>query len=101
MLEALDHWLLNPVLLGKGNTASAESRWEQLRAGAAEFGLHQDWGTTPTAIDACLTVADKVGVQVNLYPDTPARRAGPAARRTGACPVRLLSASPDQAVGNR
>ena len=44
--------------------------WEQLRAGAAGFKLHEDWGTTPAAIDACLTVADVAGVQVNLHSDT-------------------------------
>ncbi|MDT5335840.1 MAG: urease subunit alpha [Mycobacterium sp.] len=70
MLEALDHWPLNVVLLGKGNTVSAEAMWEQLRAGAAGFKLHEDWGTTPAAIDACLTVADIAGVQVNLHSDT-------------------------------
>jgi urease subunit alpha len=70
MLEALDHWPLNVVLLGKGNTVSAEAMWEQLRAGAAGFKLHEDWGTTPAAIDACLTVADAAGVQVNLHSDT-------------------------------
>jgi urease subunit alpha len=70
MLEALDTWPLNVALLGKGNTVSSESMWEQLRAGAAGFKLHEDWGTTPAAIDACLTVADAAGVQVNLHSDT-------------------------------
>ena len=70
MLEALDTWPLNVALLGKGNTVSADSMWEQLRAGAAGFKLHEDWGTTPAAIDACLTVAEEAGVQVNLHSDT-------------------------------
>jgi urease subunit alpha len=70
MLEALDHWPLNVALLGKGNTVSAEAMWEQLRAGAAGFKLHEDWGTTPAAIDACLKVADASGVQANLHSDT-------------------------------
>ena len=70
MLEALDTWPLNVALLGKGNTVSAEPMWEQLRAGAAGFKLHEDWGTTPAAIDACLTVAEAAGVQVNLHSDT-------------------------------
>jgi urease subunit alpha len=70
MLEALDTWPLNIALLGKGNTVSADSMWEQLRGGAAGFKLHEDWGTTPAAIDACLTVADAAGVQVNLHSDT-------------------------------
>ena len=70
MLEALDTWPLNIALLGKGNTVSAEAMWEQLRGGAAGFKLHEDWGTTPAAIDACLTVADAAGVQVNIHTDT-------------------------------
>ncbi|MGZ6777599.1 MAG: urease subunit alpha [Mycobacterium sp.] len=70
MLESLDHWPLNVALLGKGNTVSGEAMWEQLRGGAAGFKLHEDWGTTPAAIDACLTVADAAGVQVNIHTDT-------------------------------
>ncbi len=70
MLEALDHWPLNVALLGKGNTVSHEALWEQLRAGAAGFKLHEDWGTTPAAIDACLSVADESGVQVAIHTDT-------------------------------
>jgi len=70
MLEALDTWPLNIALLGKGNTVSAEGMWEQLRGGAAGFKLHEDWGTTPAAIDACLTVAEAAGVQVNIHTDT-------------------------------
>lgn len=70
MLESLDSWPLNVALLGKGNTVSAEAMWEQLRAGAAGFKLHEDWGTTPAAIDACLTVAEAAGVQVNIHTDT-------------------------------
>ena len=70
MLESLDSWPLNVVLLGKGNTVSAEGMWEQLRGGAAGFKLHEDWGATPAAIDACLTVADAAGVQVNIHTDT-------------------------------
>ncbi len=70
MLEALDGWPVNIALLGKGNTVSTESMWEQLRAGAAGFKLHEDWGTTPAAIDACLRVADASGVQVAIHTDT-------------------------------
>src|SRR5258707_9578996 len=47
MLSAMDDWPVNVVLLGKGNTTSEDSLWEQLRAGAAAFKLHEDWGTTP------------------------------------------------------
>jgi urease subunit alpha len=70
MLEALDSWPMNIALLGKGNTVSAESMWEQLRGGASGFKLHEDWGSTPAAIDACLSVADASGVQVALHTDT-------------------------------
>ncbi len=70
MFEALDPWPVNVVLLGKGNTTSAEAMWEQLRAGASGFKLHEDWGSTPAAIDACLRVADESGVQVALHSDT-------------------------------
>ena len=70
MLESLDHWPINVALLGRGNTVSHESLWEQVRNGAAGFKLHEDWGTTPAAIDACLTVADESGVQVAIHTDT-------------------------------
>ncbi|TDT17384.1 urease [Ilumatobacter fluminis] len=70
MLEATDHWPVNVALLGKGNTTDHEAMWEQLRGGAAGFKLHEDWGTTPAAIDACLTVADQSGVQVAIHTDT-------------------------------
>ena len=70
MLESLDTWPLNFALLGKGNTVNAEALWEQLRGGASGFKLHEDWGSTPAAINACLTVADAAGVQVALHTDT-------------------------------
>ncbi|MET7396755.1 urease subunit alpha [Dactylosporangium sp. NPDC005572] len=70
MFEALDPWPVNVLLLGKGNTVSEEAMWEQLRGGAGGFKLHEDWGTTPAAIDACLRVADASGVQVNIHTDT-------------------------------
>ncbi|MDT5132149.1 MAG: urease subunit alpha [Mycobacterium sp.] len=70
MLESLDSWPMNIALLGKGNTVSAEAMWEQLRGGASGFKLHEDWGSTPAAIDACLAVADASGVQVALHSDT-------------------------------
>jgi urease subunit alpha len=70
MLAATTQWPVNMVLLGKGNTVSAEGLWEQLRAGAAGFKLHEDWGSTPAAIDACLTVAQAAGVQVAIHTDT-------------------------------
>ncbi|MEP7180288.1 MAG: urease subunit alpha, partial [Pseudonocardiales bacterium] len=70
MLDAMTEWPVNIVLLGKGNTVSSEGLWEQLRAGAAGFKLHEDWGSTPAAIDACLTVAQAAGVQVAIHTDT-------------------------------
>ena len=70
MLESLDCWPVNFALLGKGNTVSHEGLWEQLRGGASGFKLHEDWGSTPAAIDACLRVADAAGVQVALHTDT-------------------------------
>ncbi|SDR02842.1 urease subunit alpha [Thermostaphylospora chromogena] len=70
MLEAMDSWPVNVALLGKGNTVSAEALTEQLREGASGFKLHEDWGTTPAAIDACLRVADAFGVQVAIHTDT-------------------------------
>jgi urease subunit alpha len=70
MLEALDPWPVNVLLLGKGNTVSDEALAEQLRAGAGGFKLHEDWGSTPAAIDACLRAAEAGGVQVALHSDT-------------------------------
>lgn len=70
MLVALDGYPVNVALLGKGNTVRAEALWEQLRAGASGFKLHEDWGTTPAAIDACLRVCEESGVQVAIHTDT-------------------------------
>ena len=70
MFEALDAWPINVLLLGKGNTVGREALVEQLKAGAGGFKLHEDWGSTPAAIDACLAVADEYAVQVALHTDT-------------------------------
>jgi urease subunit alpha len=70
MLEAMDPFPVNVALLGKGNTVSTDSLEEQLRAGASGFKLHEDWGSTPAAIDAALTVAGRHGVPVALHSDT-------------------------------
>ncbi|SEQ22900.1 urease subunit alpha [Lentzea xinjiangensis] len=70
MLTSMDHMPVNVLLLGKGNTVSAEGLREQLAGGAGGFKLHEDWGTTPAAIDACLRVADESGVQVAIHTDT-------------------------------
>ncbi|MBG0828947.1 urease subunit alpha [Planomonospora sp. ID67723] len=70
MLESLDSYPVNVALLGKGNTVNAEGLTEQLLAGASGFKLHEDWGTTPAAIDVCLSVADATGTQVTIHTDT-------------------------------
>jgi len=70
MLRALDDLPVNVLLLGKGNTASPEALWEQLLGGVSGFKVHEDWGSTPAAIDTCLQVADLAGVQVALHSDT-------------------------------
>ncbi len=70
MFAALERWPVNIVLLGKGNTASEAALWEQLRAGACGFKLHEDWGTTPAAIHHCLNVCDESGVQAAIHTDT-------------------------------
>ncbi|GGC56854.1 urease subunit alpha [Hoyosella rhizosphaerae] len=70
MLEALDSWPMNIALLGKGNTVNEAAIWEQIRAGASGMKLHEDWGSTPAAIDVCLKVADEAGIQVALHSDT-------------------------------
>ncbi len=103
MLEALDGWPMNVALLGKGNTVSAECLWEQLRGGASGFKLHEDWGSTPAAINACLTVADASGVQVALHTDTlnemPASSRTPSARSQAAPSTPTTPRAP--AVGTR
>jgi urease subunit alpha len=70
MLEALDGLPVNVLLLGKGNTVSVEGLREQVLGGAAGFKLHEDWGSTPAAIDACLRVCDEMGVQAAIHTDT-------------------------------
>jgi urease subunit alpha len=70
MLEAADAWPMNFGFLGKGNAGTTEPLVEQVRAGACGLKLHEDWGTTPAAIDACLRVADDMDVQVAIHTDT-------------------------------
>jgi urease subunit alpha len=70
MHRALDELPVNVLLLGKGNTVSDSALDEQVMAGAGGFKLHEDWGSTPAAIDACLRAADRLGVQVALHTDT-------------------------------
>jgi urease subunit alpha len=70
VLRALDDVPLNVLLLGKGNTVSAASLAEQALAGAAGYKVHEDWGSTPAALDAALTAADEWGLQVALHSDS-------------------------------
>ena len=70
MLEAADAFPMNLGFLGKGNASLHEPLREQVRHGAIGLKLHEDWGTTPAAIDACLSVADEMDVQVAIHTDT-------------------------------
>jgi urease subunit alpha len=70
MHRSLDALPVNILLLGKGNTVSAESLREQALAGAAGYKVHEDWGSTPAAIDAALRAADEFGLQVALHSDS-------------------------------
>ena len=68
--RALDELPVNVLLMGKGNTVSAEGLAEQALAGAAAYKVHEDWGATPAAIDAALRAADEFGLQVALHSDS-------------------------------
>ncbi|OUC15200.1 MAG: urease subunit alpha [Alkalinema sp. CACIAM 70d] len=70
MLKSLDAFPMNFGLLGKGNSAQPEALEEQVEAGAIGLKLHEDWGTTPAAIDTCLGVAEDYDVQVAIHTDT-------------------------------
>jgi len=70
MLQAADAFPMNLGFFGKGNASSAAGLIEQIEAGACGFKLHEDWGTTPAAIDCCLSVADDMDVQVLIHTDT-------------------------------
>lgn len=70
MLEAAEAFPMNLGFLGKGNASFPEPLREQIEAGAIGLKLHEDWGTTPAAIDACLAVADEYDVQVAIHTDT-------------------------------
>jgi urease subunit alpha len=70
MLEAADGLPINLGLLGKGNASRPEPLREQVEAGVIGLKLHEDWGTTPAAIDTCLSVAEETDVQVAIHTDT-------------------------------
>ncbi len=70
MLQATDAFPVNIGLTGKGNTSEPNGLVDQIRAGAVGLKLHEDWGTTPPAIDCCLGVAEEEDVQVTIHTDT-------------------------------
>ena len=70
MLQAADAFPMNLGFFGKGNASLAAGLVEQIEAGACGLKLHEDWGTTPAAIDCCLSVADDMDVQVLIHTDT-------------------------------
>src|SRR6187401_2717059 len=70
MLQATDTLPMNFGFLGKGNSSAPEGLVEQILGGAIGLKLHEDWGTTPAAIDACLSVAEQYDVQVTIHTDT-------------------------------
>ncbi|MBD2528494.1 urease subunit alpha [Nostoc flagelliforme FACHB-838] len=70
MLQAADAFPVNLGFLGKGNASQPQGLVEQVAAGAMGLKLHEDWGTTPAAIDTCLSVADEYDVQVAIHTDT-------------------------------
>ncbi|WP_186260137.1 urease subunit alpha [Burkholderia gladioli] len=70
MLQAADGWPINIGFLGKGNVSLPQPAEEQIAAGAIGLKLHEDWGSTPAAIDNCLTVADATDTQVAIHTDT-------------------------------
>ena len=70
MLQAADGFAMNLAFAGKGNAAMPGALEEQVRGGACALKLHEDWGTTPAAIDNCLSVADDLDVQVMIHTDT-------------------------------
>jgi urease subunit alpha len=70
MLQAADGYPINLGFLGKGNASRPEALREQIVAGALGLKLHEDWGTTPAAIDACLSVAEETDTQVAIHTDT-------------------------------
>jgi urease subunit alpha len=70
MLQAADGFAMNLGFLGKGNASQPEALRQQIEAGAIGMKLHEDWGTTPSAIDCCLGVAEETDTQVSIHSDT-------------------------------
>ena len=70
MIQAADSFSMNLAFAGKGNSSKPDALIEQVNAGACALKLHEDWGTTPGAIDNCLDVAEKMDIQVMIHTDT-------------------------------
>jgi urease alpha subunit len=70
MLQATDTIPLNLGFTGKGNSSSPQGLIDQIKAGAVGLKLHEDWGTTPSSIDTCLSVCDDLDVQTTIHTDT-------------------------------
>ena len=70
MIQAADSFSMNLAFAGKGNSSKPDALIEQVNAGACALKLHEDWGTTPGAIDNCLNVADNMDIQVMIHTDT-------------------------------
>ena len=70
MMQAADAFPMNIGFFGKGNASQRDALIEQVAAGACGLKLHEDWGTTPAAIDACLSIADEMDIQVAIHTDT-------------------------------
>ncbi len=70
MIQAMDAFPMNIAIAGKGNASRPEALVEMIEAGASSMKLHEDWGTTPAAIDCCLSVADDYDIQVMIHTDT-------------------------------
>ena len=70
MIQAADSFSMNLAFAGKGNSSKSDALIEQVNAGACALKLHEDWGTTPGAIDNCLNVADNMDIQVMIHTDT-------------------------------
>src|SRR5207244_5435290 len=70
MIQAADAFPVNLGFSGKGNASLPPALEEMIEAGACSLKLHEDWGTTPAAIDCCLSVADRYDIQVMIHTDT-------------------------------
>jgi urease subunit alpha len=98
MIQAADAFPMNLIFAGKGNASRPAALEEMVNAGAACLKLHEDWGTTPAAIDCCLTVADAMDVQVMIHTDT-LNEAGFVEHTVGALKGRTIHAFHTEGAG--